>query len=687
MIREFLPEATNLSVAPLTDSRILIVDDQQANLVALRAVLEMHGYHNVRCLNDSMQAIDSVKEFRPDLIMLDLHMPHLDGFAVMDELLTVVDEDDYLPVLVLTGDSTAGAKENALAHGAKDFLSKPLNATEVRLRVKNLLQTRSLHLQLKAQNASLEATNIAFRQKTEILQSILDSMGDGVVVSDETGKIRLINPGFAQMVGAEGVESAQTLLESRDNLYHLDQTTRCAAEETPLARATRGDTVDGMEFFVKKEADSQGMFVSINLRPLKDENGRKTGGVAVVRDVTEARRSQQLLRRTMEEAERANHAKSEFLSRMSHELRTPLNSILGFAQLLEIGELAEDQRDSVQLIMNAGQHLLSLINEVLDLSRIEAGRLALSTEVVNLDEVIREALSLVRPLAQQRNIKIRKTGANGSENLYIKADRQRLRQVLLNLLSNAVKYNSEGGKIEISYAHSEDGWTRASISDNGRGICEEDQEKLFRPFSRVGNESLSIEGTGLGLALSKGLMEAMGGKIGVESTLHQGSTFWFELPRVSETEAETLVHREFPAEPTEDFAAPRTVLYVEDNPANSMLMGRILALRKGANLIGATQGRLGIDLARAHQPDLVLLDLHLPDISGEEVLRALQADPLTEAIPVAILSADATPGQMERMLAAGARSYLTKPLDVASVLRLVDEICGFVDSEEPTPAI
>ena len=406
----------------------------------------------------------------------------------------------------------------------------------------------------------------------------------------------------------------------------------------------RGEIVESQELYICNDCRPDGAFISVSGQPLKDDNGKTIGGVAVVRDITAAKHSQDLLRNAKEEAERANHAKSEYLSRMSHELRTPLNSILGFAQLLELDPLGPGQRDSVAHIMKGGQHLLSLINEVLDLARIEAGRLSLSSEAVQVQDVIEDAVAFVRPIAQQGNIEIRFDRASGEEP-YAKADQQRLRQVLLNLLSNAVKYNKDCGRVDVWCEPREEAILRISIRDTGYGISEKQQEKLFQPFERVGDQTMGIEGTGLGLALSRGFMEAMEGRVGVESEIGRGSTFWIELKEADRPDDLFNIPQDEPnAEEAIPYLQPRTVLYIEDNQANFRLMERIVSRRRDLRLIGADRGQLGLEAARTHVPDLVLVDLHLPDISGREVLEHLINDERTSGIPVVVVSADDTPG-------------------------------------------
>ncbi len=372
------------------------------------------------------------------------------------------------------------------------------------------------------------------------------------------------------------------------------------------------------------------------------------------------------------DAEQANHAKSEFLSRMSHELRTPLNAVLGFGQLLAMRDLDEDERESVDQILKGGGHLLSLINEVLDLTRIETGKLPLSLEPVEIWETVSEVIQLVRPLADDREVEIAADPRNANE--YVMADRQRLSQVLLNLVANAIKYNRTGGSVRIAISASSEESMRLEVSDTGHGISPDGLARLFTPFERLGAGEIEVEGTGLGLTLSKGLVEAMGGRIGVHSQLGEGSTFWIELQGAKSPLAPSEATFDGPGVPAAASSdEPYTILYVEDNLSNLKLVQRILGERPDFKLIAAMQGRLGLELAREHRLDLVLLDLHLPDITGDEVLTHLQADPDTAGIPVVVLSADATRGRIQRLLAQGAAAYLSKPFDVQEFLAVVGD--------------
>jgi PAS domain S-box-containing protein len=403
-----------------------------------------------------------------------------------------------------------------------------------------------------------------------------------------------------------------------------------------------------------------------NYRPVPEEG--LMYGMAI--DITERKRAEEDLHAAREEAELANRAKSEFLARMSHELRTPLNAILGFAQLLEIDDLGAERGESVQQILRAGRHLLQLIDEILDVARIEQGTLSLSIEPVQLREIVREALDLIQPLAASANIRIR-TEASQFDG-HALADRQRLKQALMNLLSNAIKYNREGGDVIVSCGAAPGGRVRIEVADTGPGIPGEMMDRLFLPFERLGAERTPVEGTGIGLSISKRLIELMGGEIGAESQIGRGSTFWVEL-EPAEAPEERVEQAAERAPEVLGSGGERTVLYVEDNLSNLRLVERILARRPTARLITAMQGGLALELAREHRPDLILLDVHLPDIDGDEVLRRLREDPETRDIPVVAVSAEATPRKIERFLAAGARAYLTKPLDVKQFLEVVDE--------------
>lgn len=378
-------------------------------------------------------------------------------------------------------------------------------------------------------------------------------------------------------------------------------------------------------------------------------------------------------------ADKANLAKSDFLSSMSHELRSPLNAILGFAQLLEsrTPPPTASQRQSIGQILQAGWYLLELINEILDLALIESGKLSLSPEPVALVEVLGDCRGMIEPVAAKAGIRLIFT--KPGDELHVRADRIRVKQVLINLLTNAIKYNRTDGTVEVDWATRGPNHMRISISDTGLGLSAEKLAQLFQPFNRLGQEVGLEEGTGIGLVVSKRLVELMGGTIGVTSTVGVGSIFWIEL--------QSSVAMHLSSEPRASVAAAggrpdegsldRTLLCIEDNPANLKLVAELVERRMGIRLLEATSGMSGIAIARAAQPDAILMDINLPGISGLVALKMLTEDPRTAHIPVVALSANAMPGDIERGLASGFFRYLTKPIRVPEFLDTIDAALAF----------
>jgi PAS domain S-box-containing protein len=502
------------------------------------------------------------------------------------------------------------------------------------------------------------------REREATLAALFTASPDALQIVDADGIIRMASPTMGEQLRGDPsdyVDRAVSEFVHPDDLDRVNEAFR---------RVLEGEMVRANVEYRARTANGEWTFLDSQLALLPADGVHAAAVVAGTRDVTERTRLLHDLELARVSAEEANRSKNEFLSRMSHELRTPLNAVLGFAQLLDMEATSASEREASAHIIKAGQHLLALIDEVLDIARIETGHMLLSVEPVNVAEVITEVLALTRSIAAERGIQIPTTAAAGC-GCFVRADRQRLKQVLLNLVVNAIKYNRDGGAVAIGCDQSAAGMIQLSVTDTGAGIDAADLERLFTPFERLGAEQSSVEGTGLGLALSKRLVDVMGGSIGVRSQPGRGSSFWIEL----EITASPVVE---PAFETTAATTPegqrRTVLYIEDNLSNVQLVERILQRRPHVELLVAMQGQLGLELARQHHPDLVLVDLNLPDLDGETVLRRLRAEPEMRNVPVVVLSADATPGQVARLRSAGADDYVTKPLDVARFLRLVDGI-------------
>ena len=493
-------------------------------------------------------------------------------------------------------------------------------------------------------------------------QLIMDNSLDVICTIDEDGRFLTVNAACEHLWGYVPAE-----LIGRKYIDFVAPDDRERTLATQSALTTTKKVTDFVNRYIRKD----GSVVDVLWSATWSESERTF--FAVAHDVTERSKLEKILQEAKEEADRANKAKSEFLSRMSHELRTPLNAILGFGQLMERQNPTEIQRTRVRHILNAGRHLLGLINEVLDISRIEVGRMQLSVEPVSVADALEEALDLMRPLAAERKINLR-ASVDIDAAIHVSADRQRFKQVLLNLLTNAVKYTPLSGNVTVSYCANGNENIRVVVSDTGPGIAKEKLTRLFTPFDRLGAEQSTVEGTGLGLALSQRLMKAMRGSIGVESSVGKGSTFWVELPRTTSPLARVALHKSSrDLDQIHSDGKGRTVLYIEDNLSNLTLIKQVLEERPEIVLLTATEGRVGLDLAREHSPDVVLLDLHLPDLAGWDVLRELKADRATQHIPVVVISADATARQIKRLIAGGAHRYLTKPLDVTEFLAVLDE--------------
>ena len=535
--------------------------------------------------------------------------------------------------------------------------------------------------------------------KTGLLQeAIFSSPYFSCIATDAQGVIQLFNVGAERMLGYQASDVIDRLTPAgiSDPAEAIARAAALSLElDTPITpgfealvyKASRG-IEDSYELtYVRKDGSRFPAIVSVTA--LRDADDAVIGYLLIGTDNTvrkQAEQERELLNRVLSDnsvelenaraqADKANRAKSEFLSSMSHELRTPLNAVLGFAQLMasDTPPPSASQQRSLDQILNGGWYLLRLINEILDLSMIESGRVAMSREAMALTEVLRDCRAMITPQAQKRDITL--TFPTLAQPFYVHADLTRVKQVVINLLSNAIKYNRTGGSVLVECQQHGDR-VRLSVRDTGNGLSAEQLQQLFQPFNRLGQEAGTEEGTGIGLVVTKQLVELMGGTLGVESEVGVGTLFWIELAASSAPELQLGEHAgNMGREPSADApldAPRRKVLYVEDNPANLILVEQLIARRSDLGMLSAVDGHLGIALARQHQPDLILMDINLPGISGTEVLGLLRVDPLTAHIPVIALSANALPRDVRKGLDAGFLRYLTKPINVPEFMEALD---------------
>ena len=527
--------------------------------------------------------------------------------------------------------------------------------------------------------------------KTGALQkAILNSANFSSIATDENGLIQIFNIGAERMLGYSAAEVLNKLtpvdFAPPEEVIALAKALSVKhgkpvlpGFEAMVFNAARG-TEDIYELSCIRKDGSRFPAV-VTVTALRDAHEAIIGYLLIGTDNTVRSQLEKVLLennleliRAKSVAEKANLAKSDFLSRMSHELRTPLNAVLGFAQLLQAGTpaLTETQAERMQQITRAGWYLLELINEILDLAVIESGKLSLTPEPVSLTDVMNECQAMIDSQAQKHHTRLHFHPFDIS--WYAYADRTRVKQVLVNLLSNAIKYNCANGSVDVVCSAESPDRIRINIRDSGAGLSAQKLAQLFQPFNRLGQESGAEEGTGMGLVVAKQLVELMGGRIGVESTVGKGSEFWVELLRCAPPQpASGNTPTEETVQPAQESTKQGTLLYVEDNVANMMLVEHIIAAYTHVNMLSAHYGRRGIELARSHLPDVILMDINLPDISGVEALTILHDDPATRHIPVIALSANAMQHDIERGLDAGFFRYLTKPIKVNELLNALDD--------------
>jgi PAS domain S-box-containing protein len=533
--------------------------------------------------------------------------------------------------------------------------------------------------------------------KTGALQSaILTSANFSLIATDEHGIVQLFNVGAERMLGYTAAEVVNRISPSemhdpeevlaRARALSLELQTEITPGFEALAfKASRGiEDIYDLTYICK---DGSRFPAIVSITALRDEYDAIIGYLLIGTDNSVRKRVESELNEAMAAAHKANHAKSDFLSSMSHELRTPLNAILGFAQLLESGTPAPTapQKRNLDRILKAGWYLLELINEILDLAAIESGKLTLSHEPVSLAEVMLECRNMIEPQATTRGIVM--GFPVFARPCYIAADRTRIKQVLINLLFNAVKYNRPNGTVDVRFTLGPEDAIRISVHDSGAGMDPAQLAQMFQPFNRLGKEAGVEEGTGIGLVVTKRLVELMGGRIGVESGVGEGSVFWIDMkqsaaPQLAAVDPEAG-RAALPHAATN--APKRTLLYVEDNPANLELVEELIARRPDLQLLSAPDAETGIVLARTRDPELILMDINLPGISGIEAMRILRADPATAHIPVVALSANAVPRDIEKGLAAGFFSYLTKPIKVVQFMDALDLALTWAQAHPASP--
>jgi len=631
------------------DYRVVLVDDdiESANVIAL--YLNDAGVIT-KTVNNPLDAMANIRALDPDVILLDINMPVCNGF----ELARVIRQhDDYLqiPIVFLTARETQEDWLKVMQVGGDDFLRKSILPNEL---VTDVVSRAKRARRLKRLTRKLSISESRFR-------SVAQTARDAIVTTDGEGRIVTWNRSATSMFGysENDIRGSQLM-----NLF-TETTLNWQTDEFKVVEMT-GERSDGDE-------------IPMEISKSNWQVGDEDYFTFIIRDNRRRKQHEKSLRQAKALAENSNQAKTEFLSAMSHELRTPLNSILGFSQLLKINlkePLTSTQESSVVNIIKGGRYLLELINDILDLAKIEAGKVTLSMQSIKADQILRECTSYVSHLAEARKITLVTADFTG-ECLF--ADYMRLKQTLLNLLTNAIKYGRQGGRVTVDGTRITGNLMRIFVTDDGIGIAENRQHELFLPFSRLGAETTEVEGTGIGLSVTKKLAQMMGGNVGFESVEAKGSKFWIDIPlfiqsaSTANSPLDTLVKPKR-KEKTSLGSVHGKVLYVEDNRANLKLMEQVVAKMVKPALISAKDAETGIELANRDKPSLIFMDINLPGMSGLEALRVLKGNKLTAHIPIIAMSAAALPQNIEEGLKSGFLRYLTKPIDIDEVIEIIEQI-------------
>jgi PAS domain S-box-containing protein len=703
------PAASLASVTPAPASddgpiNILIVDHEPKSLSTLEAVLDNPAYRLTRA-DSANQALCAIVQEEYALLIMDIRLPDMSGVELA-QLIRDRRNATGVPIIFLT----AAYREDQQAietygSGAVDYLSKPVNAIILRSKVAvfaelyrksrecetanlalitEITERRRVEGQLRDLNETLErlvvertealaTASVAVNATSERYRSIFDGSLDAVFSLGTGGHFEAANPAALRLTGRT--------LEELKSLTFLDLCAPDQKEAVENALLASWNRESFMMDTVVLTAGGERCDLFISGTPVI-VGGKVVDVSCIAHDIT----VRKVLDRALQEtnialenarlaAEDANRAKSDFLSSMSHELRSPLNAILGFAQLLNSSSQppTQKQKSSVDQILKAGWYLLEMINEILDLALIESGKLSLSLEPVSLAQVLNDCKDMIEPQAQKKGISV--TFPLMDRPWVVKADRRRLQQVLINLFSNAIKYNRPAGSVEVVCTVMTPTRKRVSFHDSGVGLSPAMLAQLFQPFNRLGRETGAEEGTGIGLVLTRRLVELMGGTVGVESTVGVGSVFWIELnATVDSTHARPTAARSIAtgSAKIQHRARMRTLLYFEDNLADLELVRQLIADRPDIRLLSAPDGNEGVQIARAEQPDVILMDINLAGISGIEAISILRNDPVTANIPVVALSANAMVSDVAMGQQAGFFQYLTKPIKLSQLMATLE---------------
>ena len=668
-------------------TRVLIVDDSMTYIQELASQLREEDYVVIMA-SSGEEALACLATEQVDGILLDLIMPGLSGQEACKLIKQRAIWRD-IPLIMLTAHDDRDAMIECINAGADDYIAKSADFEVLKVRLRAHLRRKhfedenhrireqlvrseseaTARKQLEAEQMKLDQR---LRDQQFYTRSLIESNIDALMTTDPAGIITDVNKQMEALTGCTRDE----LIGAPFKSYFTDP----ARAEAGIKLVLSEKKVTDYELTARAR-DGKKTMVSYNATTFYDRDRTLQGVFGVARDVTERKRFEQALQETNVEmesaksaAEKANLAKSDFLSGMSHELRSPLNAILGFAQLMATAQPppSDAQTESITQILQAGWHLLKLINEILDLSVVESGKVSLSLEPVALSEVLSECQAMMEAQAQQRGILM--TFPQFEQPSFVWADQTRLKQIVINLLSNAIKYNQASGQVTVDYTVMSSERIRISFKDTGAGLSPEKITQLFQPFNRLGQEAGIVAGTGIGLVVTKQLVELMDGVMGVDSTVGQGSVFWVELGSTPAPELKVIAPEEAaPKLAIKPIDAPQKILlYIEDNPANMRLVERLIDRRTDIKLLKAVDGLQGIALARASLPDVILMDINLPGISGIDALKVLQEDASTAHIPVVAISANAMSRDIEVGRQLGFFRYLTKPIVVEEFMTTLD---------------